>query len=180
VRSTPGTRLVFSLPLLTNDQTVVRPKPDNLQASRTVTVIGLRSFSVSGCMSDTIAVVQGKSEFFTRSNIRQHRRVVIPKKIIVVASRRRRNCDGWRLTVGRSTERPLPAFSTPPLAEMNPARRNLLRAGTGSVMEGIGHYPYARCAPSSATGLFFWVTLLPAAAAAQLENGRAGAPHGPT
>src|SRR5262245_56000895 len=48
-----------------------------------------------------------------------------------VASRRRRNCDGWRLTVGKSTERPLPAFSTLPLAEMNPARRNLLRACTG-------------------------------------------------
>jgi hypothetical protein len=45
-----------------NFQIVVRPKPLNSQALGTVTVIGSRSFSVSGCMSDTVAIVQGWSE----------------------------------------------------------------------------------------------------------------------
>jgi hypothetical protein len=61
VRSTPGTRRVFSRPSLTNFQIVVRPKPLNSQAFGTVTVIGSRAFSTSGGMSDTIAIGQDKS-----------------------------------------------------------------------------------------------------------------------
>lgn len=70
VLSTPSTRRTFSLPCLINVQIEVSPKPDNLQASQTVTVIG-SCFASSGCMSATAAIVQDKSQIFTHPTARR-------------------------------------------------------------------------------------------------------------